>query len=113
MNPTVLKLCLQQLRFKCRTIQPIKIINAATETPRMTFISNDSRTVSHVRSDELVDFSRNTVAVRLIDLEKCLPLCDQTVASSPRESLADQLGTLGCLYLCVTDKRVPQRADND
>lgn len=28
MNPTVLNLCLQQLRFKCRTIQPIKIINA-------------------------------------------------------------------------------------
>lgn len=113
MNPTVLKLCLQQLRFKCRTIQPIKIINAATETPRMAFISRDSRSVSHVHSDGLVDFSRAAVAARLIDLEKCLPACDQTVASSARESLADQLGTLGCLYLCVTDKAVPPRADND
>lgn len=79
----------------------------------MAFISNDSHAVSRIHSDELVDFSRAAVAVRLIDLEKCLPLCDQTVASSPQESLVDQLGTLGCLYLCVTDKAVPQRADND
>lgn len=113
MNPTVLKLCLQQLRFKCRPIQPIKIINAATETPRMAFISNDSHAGSRIHGDELADFIRAAVAVRLIDLEKCLPLCDQTVASSPRESLLDQLGTLGCLYLCVTDKAVPQRAAND
>lgn len=107
MNPTVLKLCLQQLRFKCRTIQPIKIINAATKTPRMAFLSSDSGSVSHVHSDGLVDLRRAAVAVRLIDLEKCLPACDQTVASSPQESLVDQLGTLGRLYLCVTDKAAP------
>lgn len=113
MNPTVLKLCLQQLRFKCRTIWPIKIINAATDTARMAFISDDPRPASHIHSGELLDSSTAAVAVRLIDLEKCLPLCDQTVASSPRESLADQLGALGCLYLCVTDKEGPPRADND
>lgn len=66
-----------------------------------------SHTLAHIHGDELVDFSRDSVAVRLIDLEKCLPQCDQTVASSPRESLADQLGTLGCMYLRVTDKAVP------
>lgn len=63
--------------------------------------------ISHLCGDELVDFSRAGVAVRLIDLEKCLPQCDQTVASSLRESLADQSGTLGCMYLRVTDKAVP------
>lgn len=96
---------MQQLGFKCRTIQPIKTINAATETQRIAFVPNDSSTAA--QGHELVDFSRAIVAVRLIDLEKCLPQCDQTVASSPPESLADQSGTLGCMYLCVTDKAVP------
>lgn len=66
-----------------------------------------SHTVARTHDDELVNFSRAGVAVRLIDLEKCLPQCDQTVASSPRESLADQLGTLCCMYLRVTDQAVP------
>lgn len=65
----------------------------------------DLPTCSHPRrrANRSVDDSRASVTVRLIDFEPSLfwVLCDQTVASSQSESLADQLGSTWAVCTCL------------